>query len=219
MVSRKLKALYYATLSPLMRMNALRHRLAPSHLRKTQRAHLGPGQRNYLPGWINVDANLVTCKSDIWADMRFKLPFPDRSLEAIYSHHVVEHLPDLSFHFKEMFRCLRSGGVIRVGGPHGDNAILAMQSGNLAWFGDWPTERRSAGGRFENFIFCRGEHLTILTASFLEELCQDSGFVEVKILVPAMTGYADLFEHQVLESEPISNRDMPNTIVVEARRP
>lgn len=30
---------------------------------------LGPGQKNYIDGWVNVDANFVTAKIDIWADI------------------------------------------------------------------------------------------------------------------------------------------------------
>jgi SAM-dependent methyltransferase len=219
MVSRKVKALYYALLSPLMRINAARHRLMPTTLKKSQRAHLGPGQRNYLVGWTNVDANLVSSKPDIWADMRFKLPFPEASLDAIYSHHMIEHLPNLDFHFKDMFRCLRPGGIIRVGGPHGDNAMIAMQSGRAQWFGDWPVSRASMGGRFENFIFCKGEHLTILTASFLEELCRDVGFTDITIVSPKATGYPDIFDQHIFDIEPVTDADLPHTILVEARKP
>lgn len=219
MVLHRVRVLYYTLLSPLMRMNAARHRLMPTALRKSKLAHLGPGQRNYLPGWINVDANFISSKLDVWADMRFKLPFPDNSIDAIYSHHMIEHLPDLDFHFREMFRCLRKGGVIRVGGPHGDNAITAMRSGRLDWFGAWPQDRKSAGGRFENFIFCKGEHLTILTASFLEELCSDAGFTDVSIVTPKKTHHPDVFNEQIFDIEPINNADLPNTILVEARKP
>jgi predicted SAM-dependent methyltransferase len=219
MVPRKVKALYYALLSPLMRVNAARHRMIPTTLKKSRRAHLGPGQRNYLAGWTNVDANLVSSNPDIWADMRFKLPFPKASLDAIYSHHMIEHLPNLDFHFQDMFRCLRPGGVIRVGGPHGDNAMIAMQSGRKQWFGDWPTNRTSMGGRFENFIFCKGEHLTILTASFLEELCRDAGFTDIAIVSPKATVYPQMFGQPIFDIEPVADADLPHTILVEARKP
>lgn len=219
MIPRNLRRLYYTLLSPMMRINAARHRMLPLALKTTRRAHLGPGRRNYLPGWINVDANMLSCRPDIWADLRFTLPFRDSSLDAIYSHHVIEHLPNLDFHFREMFRCLRSGGVIRVGGPNGDSAIVAMQAGDLAWFGDWPTMRRSAGGRFENFIFCKGEHLTILTASFLRELCEDAGFVDIRTVSAGVTRAAAFFGPEVLSKEPTSHHDLPETIMVEATRP
>jgi SAM-dependent methyltransferase len=177
MVPRWVKSTYYALLSPLMRLNAARHRAIPRLASDSNNlVHLGPGQEKYLDGWINVDANLISSKPDIWADLRFKLPFPDNSVDAIYSHHMIEHLPNLDFHFREMYRCLVPGGSIRVGGPHGDNAIQAMLEGQDDWFGSWPTNRSSIGGKFENFIFCKGEHLAILTKSFLCELAGNSGY-------------------------------------------
>jgi predicted SAM-dependent methyltransferase len=94
------------------------------------RVQLGPGQRHYLDGWINVDANMFTAKCDVWSDISGKLPFRDESIDAIYSHHVIEHLPDLPTHFRELHRVLKPGGVIRVGGPNGDAAMREYVAGN-----------------------------------------------------------------------------------------
>ena len=219
MVPRSLKAAYYVLLSPLMRLNATRHRLVPSSLRRSRRAHLGPGQKNYIKGWINVDANFLTSRPDVWADLKYKLPFPDGSLDAIYSHHVIEHLPDLDFHFQDMFRCLRPGGVIRVGGPHGDNAMRAMRDGLHDWFGEWPTKRRSLGGRLENFIFCKGEHVTILTESFLHELAQDAGFVDIRTCLPKQSTFGETFDAAVVDLEEARDHELARTLMVEARKP
>jgi hypothetical protein len=108
-------------------------------------------------------------------------------------------LPNLDFHF--------------------DNAIAALQAGRKEWFGSWPTDRRSVGGRFENFIFCKGEHLTILTRTFLAELCENAGFCEMAEVAPGMTGYPNIFTNEILGLEPNSPPDLPSTIVVEARKP
>lgn len=219
MISRTAKALYYSTLSPLMRLNQFRHRWLGSQLKRSRRVHLGPGQENYLSGWINVDANIVSSNPDIWADLRGRLPFPDSSVEAFYSHHVIEHLPNLDAHFRDMFRCLSPGGVLRVGGPHGDNAIRAFAEGRHEWFGDWPTRRRSLGGRFENFIFCKGEHLTILTESFLRELLEDAGFVSIQTCRPQESGLPQIFDEKVFRIEPCSDPSLPHTLLMEARKP
>lgn len=219
MIPRALKATYYLVTSPFMRINAARHRMLPRKRGSPIRVHLGPGQRNYLEGWVNVDANLISSRPDIWADLRFKLPFRDNQVDVFYSHHVIEHLPDLDSHFREMYRCLRRGGMIRVGGPHGDNAIAAMAAGRADWFGDWPRKRRSLGGRFENFIFCRGEHLTILTESFLRELAEDAGFQDVRVCSPGKTGFPGAFDENVFEREPNPTPDLPNTLLIEGRKP
>lgn len=219
MVPRWAKHGYYVALSPLMRMNAWRHRAWPAVARGVCRVQLGPGQKNYLSGWVNVDANLVSCRPDIWADLRHRLPFPDASVDCIYSHHVVEHLPDLDFHFREMYRCLKPGGVIRIAGPHGDNAMQAFAEGRTDWFGDWPTRRRSIGGRFENFIFCRGEHLTILTRSFLEELAQDAGFHDIGEVRPCATRHPQAITEDALRMEQDDKDGLPTTLVIEAVKP
>ena len=73
-----------------MALNAWRHRNFSARAGQTVRVHLGPGQKNYLPGWVNVDANFLTAKIDVWANLADPLPFPDASVDAIYSHHVIE---------------------------------------------------------------------------------------------------------------------------------
>ena len=220
MLPRWVKSTYYFILSPLMRINAARHRIMPRFESSPLKlVHLGPGQEKYLKGWINVDANLVSSKVDIWADLRFKLPFPDSSVDAIYSHHMIEHLPNLDHHFFEMYRCLVPGGFIRVGGPHGDNAIQAMLDDQYDWFGDWPISRSSIGGRFENFIFCKGEHLTILTKTFLKELAENAGFQDVKVVLPRETNYPENISSSVLAfEEEVTDRPV-KTVLIEAQKP
>lgn len=223
MISRRAKALFYSLAGPLMRVNAALYRSlrAPSTAGKEiVRIHLGPGQRNYLQGWINVDANMFTGKCDVWADMSQGLPFRDASVDAIYSHHVIEHLPDLEGHFAEMFRVLKPGGVIRVGGPNGDAAMREYLAGNSAWFSDFPDQRSSIGGRLENFIFCRREHLTILTPSYLRELAEGAGFTGIETVKPITeTHHPSLFDSAVLALEWESTPDSPHTLLIEARKP
>jgi predicted SAM-dependent methyltransferase len=171
MISRKLKAAYYRLLRVPMRINGIVYKAFRSPRDGVVKVHLGPGQQKYLPGWINLDANVFTAKIDVWANLFDPLPFRDKSVDAFYSHHVIEHLAEtvLPLHFKEMYRCLKPGGMIRVGGPNADNAMRKYLEGDSAWFSDFPDYRRSIGGRLANFILCGGEHLSILTFSYLEE--------------------------------------------------
>lgn len=183
------------------------------------KVHLGPGQRHYIYGWINVDANIFTGKCDVWADLRNRLPFRTSTVYAMYSHHVIEHLPHLESHFAEVYRCLKPGGIYRVGGPNGDSAIRKFVANDKGWFGDWPDSRTSIGGRFANFVFCRGEHLTILTHSYLEEMMRNAGFKNIRSYRPAKeTGYYEIFK-ECLEQEQESDFEYPHTLILEAEKP
>jgi predicted SAM-dependent methyltransferase len=219
MLSHKAKRTFYIVAGPLMRANGWIYRYfrAPRH--GTLRVHLGPGQKNYIPGWINLDANMFTAKCDVWADFRNGLPFRDATVDSAYSHHVLEHLPDLAFHFEDIFRCLKPGGVYRVGGPNGDAAMKKYLENELNWFSDWPDHRRSIGGRLENFLFCRQEHLTILTPSYLDEMMTEAGFTGTQVCRPSLdTGFPDLFG-ECLAHEHESDFECPHTLIVEAVKP
>ncbi|RBI69004.1 methyltransferase [Roseovarius sp. TE539] len=218
MLSRTAKASFFVIAAPMMRINGALYR-AMRAPRSGAKAHLGPGRKRYLPGWINVDANMFTGKCDVWTDLRYELPFLDNSLHAVYSHHVVEHLPNIRAHFHDIFRCLEAGGIYRVGGPNGDSAIRKFVENDKSWFSHFPEDRRSIGGRFENFIFCGREHLTILTESFLRELLEDAGFVDVTLRKPIVdSGYPELFA-DALEQEHESDMDCPHTLLLEAAKP
>ncbi len=219
MMSRAAKAAYYQAAGPLMKLNGWIYRWVRAPRTPNLKVHLGPGQRNYLPGWINVDANAFTGKCDVWADLRNRLPFRDNSAVAMYSHHVVEHLPDLWGHFVDVFRCLQPGGIYRVGGPNGDSAIDAFAKNDSAWFSDFPDSRKSLGGRFENFIFCRQEHLTILTESFLREVMEAAGFVDIGPHLPVKSSSAMELFAPCLSLESESCWERPHTLLLEGRKP
>ena len=224
MISRTAKATFYICMGVPMRVSAWTYRRlrAPDSGNTAEvKVHLGPGQEKYLPGWINVDANIISAKLDVWADLRNRLPFRDNSVDAFYSHHVIEHLPDLLLpvHFAEMFRCLKPGGVIRVGGPDGENAARKFIEGDRAWFGDFPDRRNSIGGAYVNFIICRNEHLTILSYSYLQELAGAAGFTNVARCAPIReTNHPKMFG-DVLGKEFEPTPDTPHTILIEAQKP
>jgi predicted SAM-dependent methyltransferase len=202
-----------------MRGNGSLYRWLRAPRRGPIRVHLGPGQDKYIPGWVNVDANMFTGKCDVWADLRNPLPFHDNTVEAMYSHHVIEHLPSLEQHFRDVLRCLVPGGVYRVGGPNGDSAIRKFIAEDATWFSDFPDARQSIGGKLENFVFCRGEHLTILTYSYLEEVMGRLGFVNIKQRLPTKeTGHADAFR-VCMEKEWENDFDAPHTLLIEAEKP
>lgn len=60
-----------------------------------------------------------------YLDVSKRFPFDDDSVSAVYSTHMLEHLPlDIAANFvQESFRVLKPGGVFRVGVPDLDLAI------------------------------------------------------------------------------------------------
>ncbi len=219
MLSRKAKETFYIVAGPLMKINGLIYRFFRAPTDGELKVHLGPGQKNYLDGWINIDANMFTGKCDLWADLRNPLPFHAGTVDAFYSHHMIEHLPDIQFHLSEVFRCLKPGGIYRVGGPNGDAAISKFMEKDLSWFSNFPDERKTIGGRFENFIFCRGEHLTILTFSMLEEFMKGIGYVDISSCIAEKeTNYPELFNDCLLKEEE-TDFVVPHTLIIEAKKP
>ena len=219
MLSRQAKSTFYLVAGPLMRINGFIYRYFRSPKKGNLRVHLGPGEKNYIAGWVNVDANMFTGKCDVWADLRNPLPFQSNTVDAFYSHHMIEHLPNIQAHLSEIFRCLKPGGVYRVGGPNGDAAIKKLAENDLEWFSDFPDKRSSIGGKFENFVFCRGEHLTILTYSFIEEILGQSGFIDIGLCKPVReTGFPEIFD-ACLAKEHESDFGTPHTLIIEAVKP
>ena len=222
MISRRLKATYYSLFKIPMKINGMLYKSFRAPKEGVVKVHLGPGQRNYLPGWINVDANLFTARTDVWANLTDPLPFRDNSVDVFYSHHVIEHLPDASLptHFTEMYRCLKPGGCIRVGGPNADSAVRKFIEGDSSWFSDFPDSRKSLGGRFANFILCAGEHLAILTYSYLTELLSGTGFTNIHRCLPMTeTLHPTFIDESVLSIEWENTPDTPHTLLVEAEKP
>jgi predicted SAM-dependent methyltransferase len=221
MISRTLKAMYYATMAMPMRINGQIYKTFRSPKNGTVKVQLGPGQKGYIPGWVNLDANKFSARIDVWANLLDGLPFRDNSVDVIYSHHVIEHLPDsfLPNHLQEMHRCLKPGGSIRIGGPNGDSAAKKLIERDASWFSDFPEHRKSVGGRFANFILCKGEHLTILTLSYLEELLIAAGFSDVRPCIPRTeTHHPQLIGPEVLAGEWENTPECPHTLMVEAEK-
>ena len=218
MITRQTKALYYSLFSLPMWINGRIYR-SVRQKRDPIRVQLGPGQKNYIPGWVNVDANLLTAKIDLWANLEHGLPFRDDSVERLYSFHVIEHLPDtfLPILFREMYRVLTPGGAIRVGGPNIDSACQKLLQNDSKWFSDFPDPRLSVGGRFANFVFCRNEHLTALTKSYLEELASSAGFTGVSFCAPVKESI--YFDSTVLRLEHEDDYAFPHSILLEAKKP
>jgi len=79
--------------------------------------NIGSGN-DFRKNFINIDIRDVNGNM-VW-DVRDGLPFPDGSVENIFSSHFFEHLDEdeIAEFIPELFRVLKKGGIIDVWVPH-----------------------------------------------------------------------------------------------------
>lgn len=98
---------------------ATRRRVIAEYLR-THRVcmlQIGAGM-NVLSGWLNADLEPLR-PGVIYMDAAARFPLPDRSIDYLFSEHLIEHLSyEGGLHLlRESFRVLKPGGKIRVVTP------------------------------------------------------------------------------------------------------
>ena len=98
--------------------------------------NLGSGD-NYLEGYTNVDFN-PKYKSDIMADLEYKLPFEDNSVDEVYCSHVLEHLRNFLLVMKEIERITKVCALVHIRVPHFSNGLGHGDLGHVQLFG-WET--------------------------------------------------------------------------------
>jgi len=83
--------------------------------------HIGCGERK-LESFVNVDKE---GNPDLKIDVRNGLPFPDESVDYVFSEHFIEHLTrdEGVFFLKEVYRVLKPAGVCRIATPDLDRSV------------------------------------------------------------------------------------------------
>ena len=108
--------------------------------RKNQpiKLHCGSGG-NYKDGWINIDYSPIS-KKDILHNLSKDIPFPDNSVDFIYTEHFIEHIPyEAALVFMvDAYRVLKPGGVLRISCPDLDFLVEAYNKDN------WRTHSKEA---------------------------------------------------------------------------
>lgn len=209
---------YYVLAGPLMWISGryFKYCRAPKN---GLRVHLGPGHNCYLKGWLNVDANIISAKIDLWANLLDPLPFKPNSVKVLYSFSVLQHLPysRLEPLLKEIYDCMETDAYLRIAVVHAGNAAIAYANNRTDWFGTWPIAYESIGGKFENFLLCAGEIKRFFDFGFLSELLVRAGFTDVMESAPLQTAFPDVFG-EAIKMEHESCPDLPHHVVVEVRK-
>ena len=125
-------------------MEGLYKRFPTESLEKKRFYNVGCAGKFRHKYWTNVDLiqdgyNLVNAGNvDIEYDMTENKPLPleSSSAEVIYTSHVIEHVFNANVRnfFKEAYRSLKPGGVLRVTCPDLDLAINAFQNNDNTFF-------------------------------------------------------------------------------------
>ncbi len=77
--------------------------------------NLGAGH-THIPGFINID---IHERADITLNLGTdKLPFPDSSVQTVFSAHTLEHIPDYLFALGEIHRVLKHDGELLLSLPY-----------------------------------------------------------------------------------------------------
>ena len=149
------------------------------------KVELGAGKRK-MAGWIGID---ISDAADIQCDLsRSPLPFPDESVDEIYSSHFLEHFShqQLVAHvLPECLRILKAGGVFRAAVPDASIYIAAYIKGEpfpevipvykKAYFFDAPLDSL-------NYIaYMAGEHKHMFDKDNLLALLRNNGFADVAL--------------------------------------
>lgn len=140
----------------------------------------GDSQR---PGWVTLD---ITDNCDLFWDLRRGIPFPDNSVDVIYSSHLLEHMSyrdGLSL-LREALRVLKPGGVVSVCVP---NARLYVEAylGTVPLSKDhnfWePALESDSGIDLLNYIaYMNGEHQCMFDQQSLLSRIKRAGFTDVE---------------------------------------
>ncbi len=151
--------------------------------KRSPKLHVGCGNRP-IPGWCNIDVAHLNSEVQ-YVDALKPLPFASASFQYVFSEHFIEHLTldqGIQF-FKEAFRVLRPGGVLRTGTPNLDficDLREPKNSGHQRYI-DYvaesflPHQPKSYVSSM-NLVFYGWDHKFIYSPSFLQEILSKVGF-------------------------------------------
>ncbi len=110
---------------------------------KEVKIEIGSGSKKGTNGWLTID---VAAGVDILWDLRNGIPFPDNSVDHIYSSHMFEHLPykHVVGVMKECMRVLKKGGMFNIVVPNARLYIESYIKKDYTWWKSKPSYYKPA---------------------------------------------------------------------------
>lgn len=137
---------------------------------------------NHLPGWWR--------NMDIEVNIEQPLPFESASADAVFSEHCVEHTSQykaVAF-FKEAFRVLKPGGLIRITVPCLPQIIENSEEDYWRFASKWTKIGPTLEGAMDAIVNAHG-HQTIWGADTLRACLFYAGFRDLKRQKPGVSGH------------------------------
>jgi len=162
------------------------------------RLELGAGNKKGTNGWTTLD---IVPGCDMYCDLAKGIPFPDRSVQSIYSSHFFEHLTyaQARILLDECLRVMASAGKFSICVPNARLYLEAYLSKgpalNAEFFRHRPAFNRTTKIDCVNYIaYMDGDHKYMFDEENLVFLLEQGGFknVRVRAFDPAL----DLKERQ-----------------------
>jgi predicted SAM-dependent methyltransferase len=146
---------------------------------------LGSGDKKGKDGWVTID---MTKNCDIFWDLRKGLPFPDESLQGIYSSHFFEHLTykETQQFLVECKRALVPGGEFLICVPNAKLYLEAYVGGRTLelskYFGYKPAYNHTTRIDYVNYMaYMDGEHKYMFDEENLLWILESKGFKNVRL--------------------------------------
>lgn len=146
---------------------------------------VGAGNKRGNNGWITLD---MTENCDIYWDLRKGIPFPDGSIDKVYSSHFLEHLTfkEGQAFLKECLRVLVPGGNFSICVPNSRIYIEAYYLNNTLdpnlYFGYKPAFNNTTKIDYINHIaYMDGEHRYMFDEENLVCILNKCGYQNIRL--------------------------------------
>lgn len=142
--------------------------------------NLGCGYRP-MSGWVNVDIARGPEVQVVW-DLGRGLPFADESCAAVFSEHVIEHVPRESAArlLQECHRVLQRGGVLRLSTPDAERFLRSYAGdGEFLRHPDFDEPAETRLDRVNKMMREHGQHQWVYDEESLSLALSRAGFTKI----------------------------------------